>query len=126
MLDKMYDDIGGKLKKYAKFVAVVGMVIGLLWFMISMFSYVENAEYIEYAYEDGQPSLQALALEAVAAKQGMIYSLLLIASSIISSWPLYGLGQLIQNSDIIRKHLTGSTSQEVSSDNYSSSELPNI
>lgn len=126
MLDKMYEDIGGKLKKYAKFVAVVGMVIGLLWFMISMFSYVENAEYIEYAYEDGQPSLQALALEAVAAKQGMIYSLLLISTSIISSWPLYGLGQLIQNSDIIRKNLTGKISQEAIPENNSSPESPKI
>lgn len=109
MLDKLYDNIGAKIKQYVKTATMVAVLGGLLMLVISASIYADNKEYIKFIDEFRYSSLRESAMTALAAKNGIKYSIILIITSIISSWPLYGLGQLIENTDMIVKHLSGPT-----------------
>ncbi len=107
----MFDNIGGKLKSLAKKIAIAGTVIGVLCFLISVVQYAENAEYID-RLDSSFSSLREAAVIANRARTGIFASLGLILASIVSSWPLYGYGQLIENSDKILKHLEGKNNDD--------------
>lgn len=98
----MYNNIGEKLKGLAVALAVIGVCLGGIWLVISLIAWGEHGEYLQfadayYAYESA--ILYESGMEALAAKEGIKWSIVLIITSFISSWPLYGFGQLIENTD---------------------------
>ena len=100
----MFDNIGEKIKILAKTIGILGTVVGVIVFIYAFVSYSENAEYEKYLYEYSYSFLQDAAVAAVAAKTTMKWSAALALTSIVSCWPLYGFGQLIENSTIIAEH----------------------
>ncbi len=98
----MYSNIGGKIKGLAKFIAGMGVFCGVVWLIWSIVAYTDNTEYIKYAdllsaYE--YPVLYEAGMEGLAGKEGIKWSIITIIASFISSWPMYGFGQLIENTD---------------------------
>lgn len=95
----MYSNIGGKIKGLAKAIGIIGMVCGAIWLLASIIDYSEYSDYIKYTYSYEYSSLYTKGLKAIAAKNGIKWSIITIATSFISSWPMYGFGQLIENTD---------------------------
>ena len=86
----MYNNIGGKIKKLSIIICVIGIIISLLLAIISL----PKIETIKYAIK---LNLYGLIKDPIinSAKIFIIGALL----SWISSFCLYGFGQLIENSD---------------------------
>lgn len=98
----MYSNIGGKIKGLAKWVAIIGMISGAILLVVSLVAYTKNANYIEFAnayYAYDYTSFYERGMEAFAAREGILWSIVTIIVSFISSWPMYGFGQLIENTD---------------------------
>lgn len=95
----MYSNIGEKIKGLAKAIGIIGMVCGAIWLLASLINYTEYSDYIQYAYSYEYSFLYEKGLQAVAAKEGIKWSIITIAASLVSSWPMYGFGQLIENTD---------------------------
>lgn len=71
----MYKNIGGKLKGLAKFVAVVGAVFGII-------------------------------VALTGAGSGLVMAgILIILTSFIGSWPMYGFGELIEKVSFIANRM---------------------
>lgn len=121
----MYSNIGGKIKTLAATIAILGMGLGVIWLIISISTYSQNAEYIKYAdisYAYDYPLLYKSGAAAFAARSGIKWSIILIVSSFISSWPMYGFGQLIENSDKLVALYQGKATDNSSVED----DLPNI
>ena len=72
--NKMFDNIGEKIKILAKTIGILGTVVGAIVFIYAFVSYSENAEYEKYLYEYSYSFLQDAAVAAVAAKTTMKWS----------------------------------------------------
>ena len=121
----MFSNIGGKIKILAVTIAIIGMVAGGVWFAVSATTYSENAEFLEYAdlsYAYQYSSLYERGMAAYTARAGMKWSAVLFISSLISSWPMYGFGQLVENSDKLVALYQG----KVVDDSSVEDDLPNI
>ena len=75
----MYNNIGDKIKGMAVLIAVASIGIGIFLFLLSINQYFEYRDY----------------LDTTVWKMGMIYSIVLIVTGIISSFLIYGFGQII-------------------------------
>jgi hypothetical protein len=74
-MEGMYKNIGGKLKGLAKFVAVVGAVFGII-------------------------------VALTGAGSGLVMAgILIILTSFIGSWPMYGFGELIEKVSFIANRM---------------------
>ena len=90
----MFNNIGGKLKGLASLVVIISCLVGGLWLLYSLLKYHSYSEYIKVKdiLNEGAP---------YNAKLGVIYSISLIISGIISSFLIYGFGELIDNTERI-------------------------
>jgi hypothetical protein len=74
-MEGMYKNIGGELKGLAKFVAVVGAVFGII-------------------------------VALTGAGSGLVMAgILIILTSFIGSWPMYGFGELIEKVSFIANRM---------------------
>lgn len=87
MFDDMFENIGGKIKKFVKFLAVVDMVLFIVLAIIILI----------YGFVSGHGFLGVL-LGGIVGGIGFL-------SSWISSWKLYGYGEIVQRLISIDKKL---------------------
>jgi len=85
-------NVGEKIKVMATFLLVLGLSIGLIWFVIVLLQFFSN------------PIVQRN--EAVSILATILYPACLILSSLVSFLLMYGFGQLVENSDIMAKYQT--------------------
>lgn len=78
----MFDNIGGKIKALAKIVAWIGIILSVVLGIVAMFSPVV---YNGTAYKGILPGILIIIIGALG--------------SWISSWVMYGFGQIIENTD---------------------------
>jgi hypothetical protein len=97
----MFDNIGHKIKCLAVFIIAASIIIGFIWFVFSFQKYDENKEFIDNISQYGSE----YASDAIAGKSGMIYSVIMVVSSFISSFLLYGFGELIERTASIDDNL---------------------
>ena len=106
-MEKFFGNIGGKLKKLAFYVAIIGIVICvisgiLVWFSGNGF-FEAGYSYSRYGgrYGDGYCFLSGLLVIAAGS-----------LSSYIGSWMLYAFGTLVENSQIIADKLTADAASQ--------------
>ncbi|MBQ3416360.1 MAG: hypothetical protein IJH32_00785 [Ruminococcus sp.] len=94
----MFRNIGQKIKGLAIFLTIIGIIASLV---IGISTIVNAGKYAEYG-NNGAPSIVIGILEIVA---GSILSWL-------SSFVLYGFGQLVESAQNIERRLTGTTGDD--------------
>lgn len=96
----MFDDVGKKIKGLAKFCAYGCIICGVLIALIGLGMYADNASYLQYATANGGYSRYSNLVEAgntaYMGLQMLKYGLIAGAAGLVSSWPLYGFGELIE------------------------------
>lgn len=94
----MFNNIGGKIKSFATILTVIGIALSVIIGFVIMFGY---------------PSIETFLIGLVVIAIGSLMSWL-------SSFLLYGFGQLIENSDIIAKNFrtTNNTSNNINNLSY--------
>lgn len=106
----MYKNIDQKFKGLALIFFWVSISIGVIWFFNSLSQYTEYAKFIDGAsiYGGGYTSSYTLfGDKAYAGKMGMIYSIILILTGTISSYLIYGFGEIINHLKNIDYKLNG-------------------
>lgn len=98
----MFDNIGGKLKGLAKFLGYFCIICGVIAAFIGAINYFPNADYLEWASVNGGAgysyrSLEETGNQAYTGLQLLKYGLASAVGGLLGSWPLYGLGELIDN-----------------------------
>ncbi|OFV69175.1 hypothetical protein [Acetobacterium wieringae] len=95
----MFSNCGGKIKNLAKIIFWFGLIVGVLWLIVSLAQYANGREYLEYSSAYGGSSSYSILQEsgdrAYTGLVGIYYSIILLASSIVTSWPLYGFGIIV-------------------------------
>lgn len=104
----MFDNIGEKIKGLAVFCAYACVICGILVAVIGLIMYATEADYLEYATAyggagSGYDLLTEAGNKAYTGLQMLKYGLISGVIGFVSAWPLYGFGQLIENSDILVK-----------------------
>lgn len=79
MMDKLYTDIGDKLKMLAKICGTVGIACGVIGILVMVVT----------GFDD-----ESVILGLVSIVSGII--------TLVSSWPLYAFGQLVNDVSIIK------------------------
>ena len=72
--DKMYSNIGGKLRTLAKVCGVIGIVCAVICVLVEVFTAFDS-------------------FEGILAVSGLVLGLLCV----VTSWPLYAFGQLVDD-----------------------------
>lgn len=87
----MFENIGGKLKGFAKFLFVLGFIEGIaaLWFMVTEVQYIENV------------------------MTGLLAGTVLILLNWVISWILYGFGELIESTQETNRLLRTGFSEDI-------------
>jgi hypothetical protein len=94
----MFKNIGKKIQASVKIILNLGLFIGTLILIISIIEFIQNAEYLQYAGTSG-----LLGNSGDIAKRALYciwISISMLISSFIVSFPIYGFGILIENSDM--------------------------
>lgn len=103
----MFDDVGKKIKSLAKFCVYVCLICGALIALIGFCKYLNNADYLEYATANGGSFYSSWREEkgnsAYTGLQMLKYGLIGGVAGLISSWPLYGFGELIEEVTVIAR-----------------------
>lgn len=94
----MFDNIGDTIKKIAVTMAILSIVIGIIWFMASIINWNEYQKLYNSSYDSFYK------IEALTAKSGLIYSIILLICGTISSFLIYGFGELIDRVVSIDEH----------------------
>jgi hypothetical protein len=120
----MYTNIGRKLKSLAKIVGIGGLLISICFFLYFCTEYnmakkklVENSANIniinqmkDYDYNQLKDYIINYTPEGIGLANKynniIIGSLIIGVVCLISTWPLYGFGQLIETNMSIEKHLS--------------------
>ena len=104
----MFNNIGNKIKRLAKFLAYACIIVGVLVIIIGFVNYAPNAVCLEDAsvYGGGQYQVwtergNKAYLGITMMKYGAIYGIF----GFLSTWPLYGFGELIEKVDSINSNL---------------------
>ena len=101
----MFENIGSKIKKLAKFCAFACIISGVIVTLYGGSQYFSNAEYLEYATVYGGSSyyysLEKAGNEAYMGLQLLKFGLIAGVAGFVSSWPLYGFGELIEKVSFI-------------------------
>jgi hypothetical protein len=100
MEDKsMFTNIGEKIKTVAISVFVISIIGGIIFFLWSFTRYNEHKDVIEYASVYGGDDYFDILTDygniAYSGKMGMIYSIVGIIISFISSLFMYGFGEIV-------------------------------
>lgn len=98
----MFNNIANKIKGLAKVVAFLGTTIGVVYLIISIINYANNSDCISYAGTGGllnSDILRKAGDKALAGLNGIYLSISMIVFSLLSTFPLYGFGQIVDNSD---------------------------
>ena len=118
----MFDNIGKKIKKLAKFFAYVCIICGIIVAVFGLVQWFGSRDYIEYASVYGGSSYRVLTEEGNKAYYGLQllkYGLITAISGFVSSWPLYGFGELIDNVNEIRIIVSSQTIEPTPTHNLS-------
>lgn len=95
----MFSNCGGKIRNLAKIIFWFGLIVGVLWLIVSLAQYANGREYLEYSSAYGGSSSYSILQEsgdrAYTGLVGIYYSIILLASSIVTAWPLYGFGIIV-------------------------------
>lgn len=102
----MFDNIGDTIKKIAVTMAILSIVIGIIWFLASIINWNEYQK----LYNSSNNSFYKI--EALTAKSGLIYSIILIICGTISSFLIYGFGELIDRVVSIDEHFKSIITKE--------------
>ena len=81
----MFENVGEKLKGLAKVIFGLGLTVGIIYLLVSLVNYFENAEYLEYASAYGGAGagyriLTEAGNKAYSGLTGIGYSMMLIIS----------------------------------------------
>ena len=79
----MFENVGEKLKVSAQVLLGLGLSVGIIYLFVSVWDYCIGAEYYTYVKEVNK------------AYYGIVYSIMLIISSIIFPWFIYGFGIIV-------------------------------
>lgn len=101
----MFNNIDSKLKNLAIVIIVLGICISVIWFCKSCYDYNNNKSFIGSSSNEYLREYTKYEVIAIAGKSGMIYSVVLFVSSIISSFLIYGFGELIERAERIDNRL---------------------
>lgn len=102
----MFENINSKIKNLAAIIFVVSVIGGIIWFIASFSLYNDNKTFINSDYSEYY-------LKAIRGKSGMIYSVILLVSGIISSFLIYGFGELIERVRNIDYKLNGKPKENI-------------
>ena len=100
----MFENIGCKIKKLAKYFAYACVICGVFAVAIGLTIYLSEADYLEYATVYGGSGFSTLTKAGNAAWTGLQmlkYGPIAAAAGFLSAWPLYGFGELIENVTVI-------------------------
>lgn len=103
----MFNNIYNKIQKLAVIILICSVVVGGIWFICSFSLYIGNHDFLQY-----HDVTNIYYLKAVSGKNGMIYSLTLLVSGIISSFLIYGFGELIEKVTSIDNYFKNVETQE--------------
>lgn len=99
----MFKDCGRKIQVLAKVLFFLCIGIGGLAFLFSLFGYLTNATYLEYASVNGgafgYSDLETAGNTAYAALIVLRASIGAIVSAFIGCLPLYGFGLIVENAE---------------------------
>ena len=110
MFKTMFNNIGGKLQKLAKVIAILFLAGGVLCLLIGGSKYLSNRDLIGYASIYGGAGygyelLTEAGNQAVMGLKLLTHGLPLCVIGFFSSWPLYGFGNLIEKVDLIASRM---------------------
>ena len=105
----MFENIGGKIKGLAKFCAYACVICGILVAVIGLINYTSEADYLKYASIYGGAGygynlLTEAGDKAYMGLQMLKYGLTAAVAGFLSSWPLYGFGELIEKVSVIAEN----------------------
>ena len=89
--------IDKELKTLAKIIFWIGISVGLVYLVISLINFIDNYEYIKYATASYDNLIESGDL-AYLGSRGIGMSIAILIGSIVSSFLIYGVGELITNS----------------------------
>lgn len=118
----MFNNVGGKIKKLAKFCAYGFLIYCVLASAFGLIQYLGNKDCIQYASIYGGSSYESLTEAGNRAYNGLQmfkYGLIIGIGGVISAWPMYGFGELIESTAEIRDALKAQ--QNTSSFHFSTS-----
>jgi len=105
----MFDNISSKIKGLAKFIAVICLVGGILVAFVGLVNYASEKDCLEYATIYGGAghftSLEEAGNKAYHGLQMLKYGLITCSAGTISTWPLYGFGELLEKVSCIADHM---------------------
>lgn len=108
----MFDNIDEKLRVIAKLIFIITLLGGILWLCTSLYNIVEYKDFLVH-----ETFMTDYHTKAISAKNGIIYSVILIISGAISSFILYGFSDLIYYVKNINNKLNNKNTNEVISEN---------
>lgn len=105
----MFENIGGKIKGLAKFCAYACVICGILVAVIGLINYTSEADYLKYASIYGGAGygynlLTEAGDKAYMGLQMLKYGLTAAVAGFLSSWLLYGFGELIEKVSVIAEN----------------------
>jgi hypothetical protein len=108
----MFDNIDDKIKGFAKFVFIVGIIVGGIWLAISCYTLFSYRDFLKYTSLIGSGHESKYIIKAFTAKSQIPYSIALIIGSYASSILLCGFGEIIETLNIISNKLADKDSKE--------------
>jgi len=103
----MYDNIGEKIKWLAKFIAIAGIIVSVISGLIIFIGAITGAKISSFF---GSSSSNNGTVVLTGFLTGILYMVVGSLISWISSWFLYGFGELIENTAIIAENTSDMSS----------------
>jgi hypothetical protein len=100
----MFDNISGKIKGLAVFLAYACVICGIIITIIGAINFFANIDFLEYANAYGGSSYSSfnrLGNQAYNGLQLLKYGIVVGVGGTLSTIPLYGFGELIEKVSII-------------------------
>lgn len=88
----MFQNVGDKIKGLAVILVFISIFGGAMWLVYSIRQYIEYKDFLDY-YSD---SFSEYYQKALAGRNGLLFSIILIVGGTISSIIMYGFGELIE------------------------------
>jgi hypothetical protein len=105
---KIMNNISSKIKSISVAILVISILIGVILLFKSVGNYINYRQFIDGASKYGGSSIDSyeeLGNLAYSGKSGIIYSITILISGIISFFLLYGFGDLIERTENIDNNL---------------------
>ena len=95
-----FENVGSKIKNIAKWLLIIGVVVGIVYFFVSLIMCISNWRYINFA---GRADTLYIESEWITKGQyaqiglnGIFYSIALGICSYISSYFMYGFALIVE------------------------------